>query len=131
MAIVNPDLLRFSKKLDRMNIKVMRAVGKEIWETLVSDPPIGTPVLHGIARDAWHFGVNRTIDTPPLPRPVPRGSLVYPRPTATPDRDDFDVHIQSRDEINISNTAPYIARLDEGYSQQSPAGFIESAVDRV
>ncbi|WP_201450287.1 hypothetical protein [Sphingobium yanoikuyae] len=31
---------------------------------------------------------------------------------------------------HIQNSVPYISRLNDGHSQQAPAGFIEAAVDR-
>lgn len=35
---------------------------------------------------------------------------------------------KSPQRITLYNTAPYIQRLNEGYSAQAPAGFIEAAV---
>jgi hypothetical protein len=32
-------------------------------------------------------------------------------------------------DVFISNNVPYIQRLNEGYSQQAPSGFVEAAVE--
>lgn len=32
--------------------------------------------------------------------------------------------------INITNNVPYIQRLNDGWSQQAPAGYVEAAIDR-
>lgn len=36
--------------------------------------------------------------------------------------------IKSDDTVYISNNLPYINRLNDGHSQQAPAGFVEKAV---
>ena len=33
--------------------------------------------------------------------------------------------------IYVTNNAPYIGRLNDGWSDQAPAGFVEAAIDKV
>lgn len=73
-----------------------------------------TPVDTGRARANWGLDIN-IIDV----------SIVEP---ASPKGFDAVARYKLSDVINISNNLPYIRRLNEGYSGQAPAGFVEDAI---
>lgn len=119
---MHPDLAKFQTKVRRLQNQVKRAVALDLYGTLIGPPPEGTPVDRAVARGSWHYGVNEIkTDVPARP---PKGSKVKkPSARALPKTKVGDV-------VNISNSAPYIQRLNEGHSGQSPPGFIDDAVDR-
>lgn len=120
---MHPDLARFGDKIDGLVNQVKRGVALELFATLIGPPPEGTPVKQGVARGSWNYAVNR-IDTSIPERPPKGQELAAPIPGGV------GANVQLGDEINISNSAPYIARLNEGSSKQTPAGFVEMATDR-
>lgn len=98
-----------------------------IHEKLRSNPPVGTPVDTGWASNNWTMTVDKADEYMPG---VPKGDFSF-IPTFDPAGIaavmQFD--IKKNRAIFIQNNVPYIKRLNEGWSSQSPAGFVESAVD--
>ena len=92
---------------------------------LTADPPTGTPIQTGFARQNW-------IATVGAPQPVPIGT----RKTATPDstvpatmaQDVASIYRLRMGNVYITNTVHYITLLERGTSQQSPAGFTRRAI---
>lgn len=102
-----------------------------IHATLVSNPPAGTPVDKGWASVNWFIAVNQPTT----------GN------TGTPPREGFQAAVASREAaqgqtvarfvgqydyeqgwtVHIGNNTPYIRRLSLGWSDQSPAGFVDEA----
>ena len=89
--------------------KVMAAVDREVV--------IATPVDTGRARASWLPGV----DSPEF-ETLPPGQ--YP----TPGPKEWEKAQTGR--YYLTNNLPYIVPLNEGHSQQAPAGFVEEAVAR-
>ena len=88
-----------------------------LWEELVDK----TPVDSGTARYSWTFSAR----VPSTRKPKKKS---YPRP------DPPDVFGYSDYWINawyISNNQPYIGKLNEGYSQQAPSGWIDSSIRKI
>ena len=83
-----------------------------------------TPVDTGRARGNWFVGVrapNRGNDPTRNARTaISQGSSVI-----------GTVKSISYPTIVLSNNLPYIERLNEGYSDQAPAKFVEKEIDRV
>lgn len=104
---------------------LVQRVATKFLETVVDQ----TPVDSGKAITNWLVGVGYS----------PRGyyESLYPGTegnTATANRraakSEGKAKIKSRTTgrtIYIANNAPYIQRLNDGYSAQAPAGFIEAA----
>ena len=86
-----------------------------------------TPILTGQARSNWQCEINGR-----------SGGFVGGVSRHPPFHFDVEgyesealAHLQFYtlgDTLVIYNTAPYIERLNDGYSQQAPAGFVEAAV---
>lgn len=119
------DLNKFSKRMKqiarRIEVNVDKGVvklGSLIQQTVITATPVDT----GRARGNWF------------------ASLGSPRLAADENSKDLtgagrissnDAIINSRgadQSIYITNNLPYIKRLNEGSSQQAPAGFVEKAV---
>lgn len=82
---------------------------------------LSTPVDTGRARSNWLVGIDG-----------PRRETVGAMPTSTAIARAQDAIEASRSgqSIWISNNLPYIGRLNDGYSAQAPAGFVERAILR-
>lgn len=79
-----------------------------------------TPVDTGRARSNWNVDINIVdvqIVEPTSKDPGPEKAL------------SAIARYKLNDVAYISNNLPYIRRLNEGYSQQAPAAFVETAVD--
>lgn len=93
--------------------KTVRAVALVVDETLVNTTPVDT----GRARSNWNPSLNTpdgTIVEPDHKKPIAPVAAAY----------------KITDTILISNNLPYIKRLNEGYSKQAPAGFVDAALER-
>ena len=78
----------------------------------------GTPIDTGLARANWDGGIGA------IPSNAPAGS-----PGAAVARVDAAVlTAKAGDVVYLSNTAPYIRRLEYGWSKQAPTGMIRLAL---
>lgn len=118
----------FEKQLDEAyQKKVIGTLEKKVVATAIlidSQLILNTPVDTGRARANWL----PSIDAPDL-------SIVPPSSTGAPNSVQRDADIQSeltrfnfKNTIYISNNLPYIKRLNDGHSQQAPAGFVENII---
>ena len=96
---------------------------------------IATPVDTGRARMGWNTTINEPSNEVPPPAPDSHkgkskgGSEYYPMPKIKASLIAGVVKIT--DKIYITNRVPYIGRLNNGYSKQAPARFVERAAERV
>jgi len=86
-----------------------------LWNELVDR----TPVKSGKARASWKISVGFAAT-----KELPVGT--YGRPK-TPDLTRYKRNYQN---WYLTNSAPYISRLNTGYSKQAPAGFINSIIQK-
>ena len=96
---------------------MMRRVALDIDSALV----LTTPVDTGRARSNWQVSIGKTafgtVDQPMSPSEA----IGNAKAELSKLRD-------SDDKIHITNNLPYIQRLNEGWSPQQPAGFVDQAV---
>lgn len=93
---------------------------------------ISTPVDTGRARSNWTL----TLDNPPPPdetydaySPGESGSTGAANAQAAMEQARTAISDRREgQEVHLSNNLPYIGRLNEGWSAQAPAGFIERAM---
>lgn len=112
----------FRSKMDRLYgrkvieplSKKVRAVALEIDRILVQTTPVDT----GRARANWL----PTLNTPSKEK-VDAGAPADILPVLGA--------YKITDTIFITNNLPYIQRLNDGYSKQAPAGFVEAAIAAV
>lgn len=105
-----------AERLDRNVGTLVKKVAVAIDQALV----FSTPVATGRARSNWiaSLGSPSRDVVPPLDSPqqvVSQAEAVIQRRGRGQD-------------IYISNNLPYIGRLNEGWSAQAPAGFVERAI---
>jgi len=115
-------LNKLAEALDSEVSTVIRKVTIDVWGRLTEE----TPVLSGRARASW-----RIRRTNPGERAVgvkPPGT--YARPTE-PEGLTSQRNVEGAAVLYIVNGLPYIQRLNDGWSQKAPAGFVEMAVAEV
>lgn len=111
---------------ERLNQRVRRIAMAVLTELVVS-----TPVDTGRARSNWHVGLGAPPDSGNEEPYHPgedgstdaanaRAAIAVGQAALSDRRPEQDVY--------ISNNLPYIARLNEGWSAQAPAGFVQTAV---
>lgn len=85
---------------------------------------LATPVDTGRARSNWQVELNRPAGgtVPPLAAGAGAAQASIAKAKARIEQ------AQQGNEIHITNNLPYIGRLNEGWSAQAPAGFVEQAV---
>lgn len=101
--------------------KDVRRTALQVFKNIVQM----TPVEFGGAKLNWNVDIN-VIDL-----------SLTPPPATAPDAGFYNelkalsatARYKAKDIIYISNNLPYIERLNEGSSQQAPAGYIQSAID--
>jgi hypothetical protein len=97
---------------------------------IVNDLANVTPVDTSQAISNWQVSLGSKIDSKIKPHyPGEKGSTKTPSGNVT--RENARNVLQSKAPgvtIYISNSLPYIRRLNDGYSNQAPAGFVERAV---
>jgi hypothetical protein len=111
--------------------KVIHRLGEQLIGALVMSTPVGMPTTWrsppppnyqpGHARFSWQtsLGVPITVD---IPGTDPGGANTIAKGVGTVRR------AQLKDTIHFSNNAPYIGRLNEGWSPQQPPGFVDRAI---
>lgn len=83
---------------------------------------LGTPVDTGRARGSWLVAINRPADgTAESP-----GDFGYVAATTKAQR--VLKGYKAEQDVHLTNNLPYIVPLNQGHSQQAPAGFVEDAI---
>lgn len=100
-----------------------------IHATLVSNPPSGTPIDFGWASSSWFINIGAptsgnggNVDE--------SGAQVAAREAqqgATVARFVTSYDYTTGQSVHIGNNVPYINRLNNGWSDQAPAGFVDDA----
>lgn len=96
----------------------------EVHEMLRSNPPTGTPIDTGWASSNWTLSLDKPVDTV-----VGTKFAVTSEPLGIAAALQFD--IRQNTAIYCTNNVPYIARLNDGWSKQSPRGFVDAAIDAI
>ena len=91
---------------------------------LIDDPPTGTPIDTGWASNNWWFSEGGPANS----SDQPSGNIETAMQRI--DQDTITISgIKIRGQtVHITNNVPYIARLNNGWSQQTPAGFVDRAI---
>lgn len=114
---------RLEKIADQVGANAERAIK---GSALVADSTLvlGTPVDTGRARAGWQvsFGSPALADLP--------ATVVDQSGASTIAVNEGKIlQFKIGPSLFIANSVPYIARLDQGYSQQAPEGFSRAAVE--
>lgn len=108
---------RIGGKLRRGVAKAAAALILEANRELRTAPPLGTPVQDGNARANWIPSVGAPSDA--------TGDAAAATGSAQ-----VATYQLGQGDLYLSNRTPYIRRLNDGWSKQSPALFVEAALER-
>lgn len=105
------DLDRFAKILRIRSEQALRLVALELWKSIISRTPVDT----GRARSGWQLSIGFASD--------------YVPPVGTDRVNTPDVgKLKLGQAVYIVNNVEYIVYLEEGSSQQAPAGMVRISV---
>lgn len=103
-------------------------IALDIHADLVENPPTGTPIDTGWASVNWWIKTGSA----PTGNDGPAGNVASRQAGQQAGVAAMaSYHIGSGQSVWITNGVPYISRLNDGWSQQAPAGFVETAIKRV
>lgn len=95
------------------------ALVRRVAVTVDSELVFSTPVDTGRARSNWQVELNQPASGTAEPVAASAAVAAAEAKIAT---------AKPGDTIHITNNLPYIGRLNDGWSAQAPAGFVETAV---
>jgi hypothetical protein len=95
--------------------KLVRLVALEALKNIIIETPVDT----GRARSNWFIGIDTPIDDITDETNWQGNSADQQAKLLQP---------TDKSEIWLSNNLPYIVRLNDGWSDQAPAGFVEKGV---
>lgn len=127
LGVGDPRLNKYIKINAERPKRIMRAFGVEFYRQVT----IATPVDTGRARWGW----NCSLSTPDLTVPASapegwigraKGGTEFYGQDTTRSTKTFTVQtVSGAESIYISNAVPYIGKLNDGWSSQAPARFVE------
>mgnify|MGYP004696036189 FL=1 len=120
------DIKRVKVDIRQSTAKEIIRLALDIHGELVDNPPQGTPVDTGWASANWWPAVG-TAPTGNTGTPE-QGSVGGRQVQQAAGVEQVLSYTLSTTPIYITNNVPYINRLNNGWSQQSPAGFVDRAV---
>lgn len=126
------DLNSFSRRIDILADRVEENADKLVRKVaLAADQAVvsGTPVDKGRARSNWIVTINSpATETIDAYSEGSKGSTGEANITAATSQAESVISgYRNGDEIHITNNLTYIGRLNDGYSRQAPANFVETA----
>jgi len=110
------DIRRFEQAVSGASEQTIRAAALEVFTSIIER----TPIVSGRARGNWQTSTNAR----------PRGTL----PIRNANRAVAEANLSAltytlADTIYFANNLPYIQRLEDGWSQQAPAGMVQVSLD--
>lgn len=114
-------LATVEKQLDKVTVETLQKVVLAADSTVV----LATPVDTGRARGNWLPSIGTPREETLRDKFDPSGQNAIAEATA------LVSSVKAGDTVYISNNLEYIQALNEGHSQQAPAGFVEKAVQAV
>jgi hypothetical protein len=117
-------------QLGQMFEAAMTKTQKDLSNGVLTELVMHTPIDTGRAKSNWIVGVN-SLGAGPIPAHDPGvlGSTFNENAQqAIADGAQEIARVTFRDTVNVTNNLDYIRKLNDGSSQQAPAGFVEDAV---
>jgi len=114
-------MTKIAQQVDRGSLQLM----KTVTERVVTEVAVATPIDTGQAQLNWKTTIGRPDGTfTQIPRTAhvdgAAASIIVARLAV--DR------IRQGDTVYVSNNAPYIGVLNQGYSPQAPSGYVLNAI---
>lgn len=113
------DVSKFVEKAKKNPEKVMRQVSIKLFSAIIKATPVDT----GRARNNW-FASGSIPSQETTTYGAPQGTATIQRVTAVINT------ATDWSEFTLTNNLPYIQRLEYGWSQQAPQGFVRVNVGR-
>lgn len=128
--------LQFAKRMDEVAKNVEKTIGKAIVSSTLKgfeELAARTPVDVGTAVSNWKVSLNEPAKgVRKAYSPGRAGSTAESNASAAVVAASRALGRYSEgDIIYITNNVPYMERLNDGYSLQAPAGFVESALSSI
>ena len=117
MGAFSDDLAKFEAKTSEKLTVAVRKISLELFRRVILRSPVDT----GRFRANWQVTIGS----------LPSGTLELDDKTGNVTIDKADAVIsgvQGGDIVVLTNNLPYSKRLEEGYSQQAPQGFVALSV---
>lgn len=117
-----------AERFDKNSVRAVKRATTALAFSLIED----TPVDEGDAKSNWRVSsggfASGIIDAH---APGKKGSTAGANESAAKAAAEAAIAARGRGEaLTVSNNLPYIERLNDGWSDQAPAGFIEAAMER-
>lgn len=108
------------------------ALGVNVNANLRDAPPLGTPIDTGWASANWvpSIGSPHLDATAERPDDISPAQVAAQNALAQQGLNEILTWDFNNGSIFSTNSVPYIRRLNEGWSNKSPAGFVQIAVER-
>jgi hypothetical protein len=120
----------FIKRLLKRNEEVqqgVRDITKNMVAAMMDELVPATPIRTGRARRNWQVTMGEHDVVEWAPRTPPERNAEVALENA---RRRIDAYHDLSKPLGVRNPIPYLTRLNEGYSAQAPAGFIQDAILR-
>lgn len=129
---VNASLSRHQEALHRDADLLVQGFSMALFNEIVSGGRYspGTPIDTGFARASWYGGIGGEGQPPSVAKPVTkrRGERASEARAAALQIEATAHKAKAGDTLILANAAPYVRRLEFGWSRQAPQGFIRRAV---
>lgn len=116
--------------LDRFTAAEIVTLATNIDANLRENPPLGTPVDTGWARANWIPSVGAPATVQGENRDPTPGEVAARMQLAEQGMNEVLAWKPADGIIFITNNVPYIRRLNDGHSPQSPRGFVQNAIEK-
>lgn len=113
------DLERFGSGMEAKGDLILRKIVLDLMSAVVMDTPVDT----GRARGNWYPSINVPSDAKDDSTVDPSGGGVVANIMGTASRANMG------DAVWLSNNLPYILRLENGSSKQSPQGMVDKNIE--
>jgi hypothetical protein len=123
------DITQLGRQFEQGIVNTMRTIANNVLTELV----VRTPIDTGMAKSNWQVGINQP-PTGVIPSRAPGtfGSTfnAVNSYTISAGQQVIGTLNSPSDRIYITNSLPYINKLNDGWSLQAPQGFVENAIVR-
>lgn len=113
------DLRRFERKTEDKMTRAARKITLDAFSSVIMMSPVDT----GRFRGNWQTAIGNAPDGT-LEAVDPSGTVVIAKVQGV------TAGMEPGDVIYMANNLPYAQRLEDGYSQQAPAGMVKLTVQR-
>ena len=115
--------------VNRLSERAVITITLDVHSNLVQPPPEGTPRDLGWAAANWVPSIGRPDDQTPG-NPQQGGGVSQAQARAQRGASSVLRYRLSQGLVFVTNNVPYIQRLNDGHSRQSPAGFVQRAIEQ-